>query len=56
MLERISPYLRVPEKVSRANLILTRYKAVTPRNGKYSEVQRGSKLEFEYSFFHPSTP
>jgi hypothetical protein len=29
---------------------------VTPRNGKYSEVQRSSKLEFEYLFFHPSTP
>jgi hypothetical protein len=56
MLERISPYLRVPEKVSRANLILARYKAVTPRNGKYSAFQHDSKLEFEYLFFHPSTP
>ena len=56
MLERIVPYLRVPEKVNRANLVLTRYKVVTPRNGKYSDVQRETKLEFEYSFFHPSTP
>ena len=56
MLERIVPYLRVPEKVNRANLVLTRYKDVTPRNGKYSDVQHETKLEFEYSFFHPSTP
>jgi hypothetical protein len=56
MLERIAPYLRVPEKVTRANLILCRYKLVTPRNGKYSDVQRESKIEFEHLFFHPSTP
>ena len=56
MLERIAPHLRVPEKVTRANLVLNRYKAVTPRNGKYSDTQRETKLEFEYLFFHPSTP
>lgn len=56
MLERIARYLRVPEKANRADLILTRYKAVTPRNGKYSVLQRESKLEFERLFFHPSTP
>ena len=56
MLARITPYLRVPEKVDRAHLVLTRYKDVTPRNGKYSSAQRESKLEFERLFFHPSTP
>ena len=56
MLGRIARYLRVPEKVHRANLILDRYKAVTPRNGKYSDRLKHDKLEFEHSFFHPSTP
>lgn len=56
MLRRISPYLRVPEKVHRADLILDRYKAVTPRNGKYSAQLMHDKLEFEHLFFHPSTP
>lgn len=56
MLSRISPYLRVPEKVYRADLILDRYKAVTPRNGKYSTQMMHDKLEFEHLFFHPSTP
>jgi hypothetical protein len=56
MLKRVAPYMRVPEKVHRANLILVRYKAVTPRNGKYSDRLKHDKLEFEQLFFHPSTP
>jgi hypothetical protein len=56
MLRRIAPYLRVPEKVHRAQLILDRYKVVTPRNGKYSDQLTCDKLEFEHLFFHPSTP
>jgi hypothetical protein len=56
MLRRVAPYLRVQEKARRANLILDRYKAVTPRYGKYSNGLKLDKLEFEHSFFHPSTP
>ena len=56
MLTRISPYLRIPERVYRADLIPTRYKAVTPRNGKYSVQLSQAKLEFEHLFFHPSAP
>lgn len=55
-MRRIRPYLRVGEKVRRADLVLTRYKAVTPRNGKYSPELRRAKAAFERDFFHPSTP
>ena len=56
MLRLIAPYLREHEKSRRADLILDRYKAVTPRNGKYSDQLKLDKLEFEHLFFHPSTP
>lgn len=54
-LELTAPYLREPEKLRRANLILTKYKAVTKRNGKYSESELAAKLAFDYEFYHPST-
>ena len=56
MLGRIAPFLREHEKSRRADLILSRYKAVTPRNGKYSIKLKRDKLEFEHLFFHPSAP
>ena len=56
MLERIAPFLREPEKVRRSRLLLNRYKALTPRNGKYSDEAVAAKIEFEHDFFHPSTP
>lgn len=51
LLEQITPYLLVPEKKYRANLIITEYKAVTPRNGKYSKEMLEKKLDFEKRFF-----
>jgi hypothetical protein len=50
-LHLIVPYLKEPEKVRRANLILNEYKKLTPRNGKYTAEQREKKLEFEKKFF-----
>ena len=50
-LEQIVPFLREPEKIRRAKLILDEYKKVTPRNGKYTEGQRKLKLDFERRFF-----
>jgi hypothetical protein len=55
-LNRISPYLKHDEKRHRTHLLLTRYKIVTPRNGKYTPERKIAKLEFERRFFHPSTP
>ncbi len=44
------PYLRVPAKVSRVKLLLEEYKALTPRNGKYTDDQRVAKAQFEDRF------
>ncbi len=51
----ILPYLKHPEKIRRAQLISSRYKQCTPRNGKYNDTILEMKLQFEYDFFHPST-
>ena len=54
-LKRLLPHMRHPEKVRRAKLITRRYKAVTPRNGRYSLEAKDAKNKFEHDFFHPST-
>lgn len=51
----ILPYLKEPEKVRRCTLIITEYKTLTPRNGKYTEELSQLKENFEYRFFHPSS-
>ena len=38
--------LIIPSKKKRAELILTKYKLVTPRNGRYSEKMLKSKIYF----------
>lgn len=50
----ILPYMKEPEKIKRAQLIVNEYKQLTPRNGKYSKEQLSKKLNFEERFFHPS--
>jgi hypothetical protein len=50
-LEQIVPFLKEPEKIRRAKLILEEYKQLTPRNGRYTVVQREAKLNFEKRFF-----
>ena len=50
LLEDIYPYLIIPTKKSRAQLILLKYKAVTPRNGRYSEEMLKSKIDFYNEF------
>jgi hypothetical protein len=50
-LERVTPYLREPEKIRRARLILDEFKQLTIRNGKYTKAQRIAKLDFEKRFF-----
>lgn len=53
-LRLIVPYLKEPEKIRRANLILNEYKKLTLRNGRYNEKQREMKLNFEHRFFEES--
>lgn len=50
------PFLREPEKRRRVLLILSTYKSVTKRNGKYPLELEVLKFQFEQEFFHPSTP
>ena len=52
MLSEISEYLLEPNKKARADLILNKYKEVTPRNGRYSEEKLRQKLQFEEDFFN----
>ena len=51
LLKEISEYLLEPKKKYRADLILSTYKEVTPRNGKYSKEKLKAKLQFEEDFF-----
>jgi hypothetical protein len=47
----ILPYMKEPEKIRRAKLIVDKYKSVTPRNGKYSKDLLKKKQKFEQKFF-----
>ncbi|MDT8858703.1 LAGLIDADG family homing endonuclease [Alkalihalobacillus sp. MEB130] len=51
LLKSIIPYLRIPQKIKRANLILHKYNIVTRRNGKYTPDALISKRQFEHDFF-----
>lgn len=51
LLKRIAPNLRENKKKARAIHLIERYKAVTPRNGKYTDEMKRAKLDFEKSFF-----
>jgi hypothetical protein len=48
----IYPYLLDKTKRHRTHLLITRYKQVTPRNGRYSEKMKQAKQQFEDDFFH----
>lgn len=50
LLTNVLPHMIEPEKIRRGNMLLEEYKAVTVRNGKYSDSQREAKLDFEKRF------
>lgn len=50
LLKEIKDYLLVPEKKARAELIVSEYKKVTSRNGRYSDEKLQAKLDFEKRF------
>lgn len=56
LLTELLPYLRHPEKIRRARLLLAQYKSVTPRNGKYTDALNKARVKFEHQFFHPDKP
>ena len=52
LIKEVYPYLVIESKKKRAELILRRYKAVTPRNGRYSEEMLREKEEFYEEFMN----
>jgi len=50
LLIQIEPYLIIKTKKKRAQLIIEKYKSVTPRNGKYSNEMIKAKEEFYKEF------
>ncbi len=51
VLEWIIEYMKHPKKKARARYILTHYKRITKRNGKYNAKEKTNKLDFESVFF-----
>lgn len=54
--EKIHPLLLEPEKRRRAKMLVTEYRSVTKRNGRYTESDLEAKHNFQERFLHPSAP
>lgn len=52
LLGDIYPYLIIESKRKRAEMIITQYKALTPRNGRYTEEQLAKKEMFYEEFIN----
>ncbi len=52
LLEDIYPYLIIESKRKRAEMIITQYKALTPRNGRYTDEQLAKKELFYEEFIN----
>ncbi|WP_346866837.1 MULTISPECIES: hypothetical protein [unclassified Clostridium] len=52
LLEDIYPYLIIESKRKRAEMIITQYKALTPRNGRYTDEQLAKKEMFYEEFIN----
>ncbi|WP_202768134.1 hypothetical protein [Clostridium paridis] len=50
LLELISPYLIINSKRFRTDMIITEYKSLTPRNGRYLDEFLERKLDFYQGF------
>jgi intein/homing endonuclease len=46
----VRPFMKEPSKCKRCDLILSSYKKLTNRNGKYTPEQIQAKLDFETAF------
>ena len=49
-IEQIRPFMKESSKCKRCDMILSTYKHLTVRNGKYTEQQIQEKLDFETAF------
>ncbi|WP_346929116.1 hypothetical protein [Clostridium sp.] len=52
LLEDIYPYLIIESKRKRAEMIITQYKSLTPRNGRYTDEQLAKKESFYEEFIN----
>ncbi|WP_346893824.1 hypothetical protein [Clostridium sp. UBA871] len=52
LLEDIYPYLIIESKRKRAEMIITQYKSLTPRNGRYTDEQLAKKEMFYEEFIN----
>lgn len=52
LLEDIYPYLIIESKRKRAEMIITQYKALTPRNGRYTDELLAKKESFYEEFIN----
>jgi hypothetical protein len=52
LLKEIEPYLIIQSKRLRASLIINKYKALTPRNGRYSPQALTAKKNLYLEFIH----
>lgn len=50
LLIEIEPYLIIKSKKERAHMLITKYKSLTPRNGRYSESLLLEKEKFYETF------
>lgn len=50
LLQNIKPYLVIEKKKTRAQHIISKYKEVTIRNGRYNEAQKLAKEQFYNEF------
>ena len=50
LLEQIEPYLVISQKNLRAKMIISQYKLLTIRNGRYSKEQMNLKQQFYKKF------
>lgn len=50
LISDIYPYLIIPTKKKRAELLLNKYKDLTPRNGRYSDELLKEKFNFYKEF------
>src|SRR5579864_4492089 len=54
LLDNVLPYMKEPEKIRRAALLVNEYQVLTPRNGRYSSEMMQAKHDFERRFFTTS--
>ena len=50
-MEQLEPLMLEPKKKARARHIIQNFKAVTVRNGRYTDEEKKAKLDFEEAFF-----